>query len=353
MYKISDLFKAVKENNASDLHLCAGITPMMRVCGELKALGEQILTKDDIHAMVKEILPKEKAGALSDSGDIAGGKDIDLGLEVEGIARFRTNIYQDRNGLAAAFRLISAQIMPLEELGLPEIVKSVCSMQSGLILVTGVTGSGKSTTLASIIDKINSERKEHIITIEDPIEFLHKHKKCIVNQRELGTHTGSFHEALRSSLREDPDVILVGEMRDLETISMTVTAAETGHLVFSTVHSRGAAQTIERIIDVFPPHQQSQIRLQLADVLAMTVSQILVPSVAGDKMHLACEVMVGNSAIKSLIRDQQTHQINSAIQTNAGLGMQTIDASLKALVSAGKISKDTAQQLATDKKAIT
>jgi len=322
---------------------------MMRVHGDLKELGEKILTKNDLLSMIKEVLPGDKAGLIDEAGDTRDLKDIDLGIEVEGAGRFRTNIYHDKNGLAAAFRLIPNKIGTLEDLGLPEIVKSVFDVPSGLVLVTGVTGSGKSTTLASIIDKINSETSQHIITVEDPIEYVHKHKKCIVNQRELGAHTGSFSESLRSALREDPDVILVGEMRDLETISMTITAAETGHLVFSTLHTRGAPQTVDRMIDVFPPHQQSQIRLQLADVLVMTISQLLLPSADGKRMHLASEVMVGNSSIKALIRDQKTHQIASAIQTGGNIGMQTLDASLKALSAAGKISKDIAQQWMTDK----
>jgi len=349
VYKISELFKAIKENNASDLHICVGIPPMMRVCGALKELGEKALTKDGVLTMVKEVLPKERAGLIDAGGNTRDMKDIDLGIEVEGAGRFRTNIYQDKNGLAAAFRLIPSEIRSLDDLGLPQVVKSVFGMSSGLVLVTGVTGSGKSTTLASIIDKINSDTSQHIITVEDPIEYVHKHKKSIVNQRELGANTGSFGDSLRSSLREDPDVILVGEMRDLETISMTITAAETGHLVFSTLHTRGAPQTIDRIIDVFPQHQQSQIRLQLADVLVMTVSQILLPSADGKSMHLASEVMVGNSSIKALIREQKTHQMLSAIQTGTNVGMQTMDSSLKALTAAGKISKDTAQEWMTEK----
>ncbi|MDP2929657.1 MAG: PilT/PilU family type 4a pilus ATPase [Candidatus Omnitrophota bacterium] len=349
MYKITELFKMINENGASDLHLCVGIPPMMRVHGELKELGEKVLTGDDLLTMIKEVLPGDKAGLIDEAGDTRDLKDIDLGIEVELAGRFRTNIYHDKNGLAAAFRLIPNKIGTLEDLGLPEIVKSVFGMPSGLVLVTGVTGSGKSTTLASIIDKINSETRQHIITVEDPIEYVHKHKKCIVNQRELGAHTGSFSDSLRSALREDPDVILVGEMRDLETISMTITAAETGHLVFSTLHTRGAPQTVDRMIDVFPPHQQSQIRLQLADVLVMTISQLLLPSADGKRMHLASEVMVGNSSIKALIRDQKTHQIASAIQMGGNIGMQTLDASLKALSAAGKISKDIAQQWMMDK----
>lgn len=349
MYKITELFKVIKENNASDLHLCVGIPPMARVYGELKELGENALTKNDLIAMVKEILPRGRAGLIDEDGNTRDMKDIDLGIEAEGAGRFRTSIYRDRNGLAAAFRLIPNDVKSLKDLGLPDAVNNVFNASSGLVLVTGVTGSGKSTTLASIIDRINSESKQHIITVEDPIEFIHKHKKSVINQRELGVHTGSFGESLRSALREDPDVILVGEMRDLETISMAMTAAETGHLVLSTLHTRGAPQTIDRIIDVFPPHQQSQIRLQLADVLVMTISQILLPAVDGKKMHLASEVMVGSNPVKSLIREQKTYQILSAIQTGGASGMQTMDMSLKTLVLEGKISKDIAQQWMTDK----
>ena len=349
MYKISELFRAIKENNASDLHLCAGIPPMMRLYGSLKELGEKAMTRTDILAAVKEILPDGKAGLITESGGLRDGRDIDLGIEIEGAGRFRTNIYEDKNGLALACRLIPSEIWSLDKLGLPEVVKSVFSIQSGLVLVTGVTGSGKSTTLASIIDKINSEENDHIITVEDPIEYVHKHKKSIVNQRELGTNTVSFQDSLRSALREDPDVILVGEMRDLDTISMTITAAETGHLVFSTLHTRGAPQTIDRIIDVFPPHQQSQVRMQLADVLVMTISQMLIPSIDGKRMHLASEIMVGTSSVKSLIREQKTHQMLSAIQTGRSAGMQTLDSSLKALAAAGKISDDLAGQWMSEK----
>ena len=344
MYKITDLFKSIKQNSASDLHLCVGIPPMMRVNSELKEIGESVLTEKAILTMVKEVLPKEKVGLIDEDGKTRDMRDMDLGIEIDGVGRFRMNVYHDKNGLAAAFRFIQNEIKSLKELGLPPIVETILNVPSGLVLVTGVTGSGKSTTLASIIEKINSETRRHIITVEDPIEFVHKHKKCIVNQRELGAHTGSFSESLRSALREDPDVILVGEMRDLETISMTITAAETGHLVFSTLHTRGAPQTVDRMIDVFPPHQQSQIRLQLADVLVMTISQLLLPSADGKRMHLASEIMVGNSSVKSLIREQRAHQILSAIQTGGNVGMQTMDMSLKALVAAGKISKETALQ---------
>jgi len=353
MYKIHDLLKLTKDNNASDLHLCVGLPPMIRVCGILKKAADKVLKNDDILGIVKEILPKGKSNLIDSDGNIADFKDIDLGVEIEGLARFRTNIYHDRNGLAVAFRLIPNKMRLLEELGLPEVVRDVCSMKRSLVLVTGITGSGKSTTLASIIDIINSQRAEHVITIEDPIEYVHEHKKCIINQREIGAQTSSFADSLRSALREDPDVILVGEMRDLETISMAITAAETGHLVLSTLHTRGAVQAIDRIIDVFPPHQQAQIRIQLADTLGMVISQVLIPSSDNKVMHLACEIMVGNNAIKSLVREKQTHQIYSAIQTGSNVGMQTLDKSLKDLVTSGKIPEESAKLWAlSDTKAV-
>ncbi|MDD2866875.1 MAG: PilT/PilU family type 4a pilus ATPase, partial [Candidatus Omnitrophica bacterium] len=304
---IRDLLKHIVAKGASDLHLTPGLPPMMRMNGILEKLEDEILESAQIQEMVAKILPEDKR--------LAPGEEIDLGIEIKGMARFRINVYYDRNGLCAAFRLIPALIRSLGELGVPEIVDKVCEMKRGLVLVTGVTGSGKSTTLAAIIDMINAKRRDHIITIEDPIEFVHHHKKCIVNQREVGTHTRSFSEALRGALREDPDVILVGEMRDLDTISMAMTAAETGHLVLGTLHTRGAAQTIDRIIDIFPPHQQEQIRTQLAESLEMVVSQVLLPSMEGGRRQLACEVMVVTTAIRQLIRNKKTHLIATEIET--------------------------------------
>jgi twitching motility protein PilT len=292
--------------------------------------------------MVSKILPEDKK--------LVVGEEIDLAIEIKGVARFRINVYYDRNGLCAAFRLIPAVIRSLSDLGIPEVVGMASEMRRGLVLVTGVTGSGKSTTLAAIIDMINAKRRDHIITIEDPIEFVHNHKKCIVNQREVGTHTRSFSEALRSALREDPDVILVGELRDLDTIAMAMTAAETGHLVFGTLHTRGAAQTIDRVIDIFPPHQQEQIRIQLAESLEMVVSQILLPSAEGGRRHLACEVMIVTTAIRQLIRSRKTHLILSEIETGIQLGMQPMERSLKSLVAAGKISQEAALPWIHDKK---
>lgn len=340
---IRALLKTIAEHEASDLHLCVGMPAMLRLCGRLEPLEERRLTNDDIAQMLYGILPKEKH-------TLSPGKEMDLAIELEGIGRFRTNIYYDNNGLCVAFRLIPIKIKQIHELGLPEVVNQCIYMQRGLVLVTGVTGSGKSTTLASLIDKINNERQAHIITIEDPIEFIHHPKKCIINQREIGVHTAGFPQALRAALREDPDVILLGEMRDLETISMAMTAAETGHLVFATLHTRGAAQSVDRIIDVFPPHQQEQIRVQLADVLEMVISQVLIPSKDKQTRCLACEVMVATSAIKHHIRDKKTFQIPTVIETGMNLGMQTLDKSLKELVKSDKIHKRDALPWISDRK---
>jgi twitching motility protein PilT len=339
---IRDLLNHIVAKGASDLHLTPGLPPMMRLNGVLEKLEDKVLESGQIQEMVAKILPEDKK--------LVPGEEIDLGIEIKGVARFRVNVYYDRNGLCAAFRLIPALIRSLGDLGVPEVVGKVSEMKRGLVLVTGVTGSGKSTTLAAIIDMINAKRRDHIITIEDPIEFVHTHKRCIVNQREVGTHTRSFSEALRSALREDPDVILVGEMRDLDTISMAMTAAETGHLVFGTLHTRGAAQTIDRIIDIFPPHQQEQIRTQLAESLEMVVSQILLPSAEGGRRHLACEIMIVTTAIRQLIRSRKTHLIATEIETGIQLGMQPMERSLKNLVAAGKISQESALPWIHDKK---
>ncbi len=339
---IRDLLKHIVAKGASDLHLTPGLPPMMRMNGILEKLEDEILESARIQEMVAKILPEDKR--------LVPGEEIDLGIEIRGMARFRINVYYDRNGLCAAFRLIPALIRSLGELGVPEIVGKVSEMKRGLVLVTGVTGSGKSTTLAAIIDMINAKRRDHIITIEDPIEFVHHHKKCIVNQREVGTHTRSFSEALRGALREDPDVILVGEMRDLDTISMAMTAAETGHLVLGTLHTRGAAQTIDRIIDIFPPHQQEQIRTQLAESLEMVVSQVLLPSMEGGRRQLACEVMVVTTAIRQLIRNKKTHLIATEIETGIQFGMQSMERSLKSLVDTGKITQESALPWIHDKK---
>lgn len=341
---IKELLKTVVAKGASDLHLCVGLPPMMRVNGLLHRMEEKPLAHDEILEMLNKILPEEKKVLL------LGSEEIDLAFELKNVARFRTNIYYDKNGTCVAFRLIPNVIKSIKELGLPDVVNEVCEMRRGLVLVTGVTGSGKSTTLAAIIDKINSTRHDHIITIEDPIEFVYGHKNCIVNQREVGTHTHTFHGGLRAALREDPEVILVGEMRDLETISMAITAAETGHLVLATLHTRGAAQTVDRIIDIFPPFQQEQIRVQLAETLVMVISQVLLPAKDGKGRHLACEILTATTAVRQLIRTRKTHQIATEIETGGQLGMQTLDKSLKALIESGAVTKEVAMPWVEERK---
>jgi twitching motility protein PilT len=277
-------------------------------------------------------------------------KELDFSLEIVNIARFRVNIFLHRRGIAGAFRLIPERIKTLEELGLPQSLAEFTKKSKGLVLITGPTGSGKSTTISSLIDIINESQKLHIITIEDPIEFIHKHKKCIIDQREVGLHTTSFSYALRSALREDPDVILVGEMRDLETISLAVTAAETGHLVFSTLHTNSAAETVERIIDVFPVHQQRQIRIQLAESLQGVVSQILLPNIDQTKRVPAVEIMLATPAIRNIIREERIHMISETIQSSQQHGMQTMDQSLRQLYHNHIIDKETALSKASDTK---
>ena len=328
---IEELLQAMNKEGVSDLHLSVGLPPIFRTMGVIKRFGSQVLTNSDILQMLNRVIPADKK--------IIPGQDMDLGVEVGNIGRFRANIYYDNNGICAAFRLIPNQIKSLQELGLPNIVERVYHMRRGLVLVTGVAGSGKSTTLASIVELMNNKRQAHIITIEDPIEFVHKNKECVINQREVGTHVSSFTNALNSALREDPDVILVGEMRNLDTISMTITAAETGHLVFATLHTKDATQTVNRIIDIFPPHQQDQIRVQLAETLKMVISQVLIPSADGKGRHLACELMVVTPGIRQLIRDKKAFQMKSSIQSGGEkFGMQTLEESMKKLANGGKIN---------------
>jgi twitching motility protein PilT len=338
-----EIFNEVIKKQISDLHLCTGLPPMVRTVSSLQPLSGDNLSADDIKQIIRDILPDYKEITFPHN------KEIDIGISIGETARFRLNIYSDRRGICAAFRQIPQRIRPISALGLPGAVRILAELQRGLVLVTGPTGSGKSTTLASIIDKINTERSTHIITLEDPIEYLHPHKRSIINQREIGTESESFAKALRASLREDPDIILVGEMRDLETISNAVTAAETGHLVFATLHTRSAAQSVSRIIDVFPPEQQAQIRVQFAESIHTIVSQILVPSVTGEEKLLACEVMVANNAIRNLIRESKTYQIKNILESGGKEGMQTIDQSLKFLLDNRKISVHTARRYAFEK----
>lgn len=333
---IIQLLSEARQRDASDLHISTGLPPMLRIHGKLVKLDFDILTADQVYKCLIEVLTEQQVD------DLAQNKDIDFALEYENVGRLRVNFYYDRLGLCGAFRLIPAEIISLYELGMPASVSSLAQLKMGLILVTGPTGSGKSTTLAAMIDMINSDRNEHIITIEDPIEFVHSHKKCIINQREIGPNAMSFKRALRASLREDPDIILVGEMRDLETISMAITAAETGHLVLATLHTNSCAETIDRMIDVFPGAQQKQIRTQLSICIQSVITQTLIPTITRDGRVVAVEVMIGNSAIRSLIRESKSHQINSVIQTCSKEGMQSMDQSLQALLNEKRISYEDA-----------
>lgn len=342
MQSLAELLELTVKEGASDLHLTVGISPIIKVNGKLVRLEHEILRPEDTEAYAREILQDayEKYDAIG---------EYDTSYSIHGKGRFRVNIYKQRNSTALAIRVISLDMPTLDSLGYPETLKDICNLKRGLVLVTGPTGSGKSTTLAALINEINSNRESHIITIEDPIEFLHKHNKSIVNQREIGKDTLSYERALKAALREDPDVILIGEMRDLETISTAITAAETGHLVFSTLHTIGAAKTIDRIVDVFPPHQQEQIKIQLASVLQTIISQQLVETVGGDRTA-ALEIMVATPAIKNLIREGKTHQIESSIQTGSKYGMRTMDMELANLYREGIITQETAMNSAIDRE---
>ena len=334
----ADLLMEVVHRRASDLHLSAGAHPTVRVRGKLSAVEEYPkLSGADTREIIYSILTGDQRQRLETNWQ------LDFAYSIPGHARFRVNAYFQRGALGAAFRLIPFGLTSIDELGLPSVVHDFTRKPRGFVLVTGPTGSGKSTSLAAMIDAINSEREDHIMTIEDPIEFLHGHKKCIVNQRELGSDAISFSDALRAALRQDPDVILVGEMRDLETISTALTAAETGHLVFATLHTQDTAQTIDRIIDVFPAHQQGQVRVQLSVALQGIMTQQLLPNADGSGRVVACEILVPTPAVRNLIREGKTHQIYSVLQTGSAVGMQTMDASLAALVRQGKITMKLAE----------
>ncbi|MBV9098413.1 MAG: type IV pilus twitching motility protein PilT [Frankiaceae bacterium] len=333
---LTELLIEVLEKGASDLHITAGARPTIRLHGSLGQLEERpILTPPVIQRMMYAILTQRQREKFEED------LELDFAYAVPGKARFRVNLYRQRDALGAAFRLIPYEIKALEDLGIPPSISNFAMLPRGFVLVTGPTGSGKSTTLASLIDLANRQRRDHIMTVEDPIEFLHRHKSCLVNQREVGEDTWSFQNALKHVLRQDPDIILVGEMRDLETISVALTAAETGHLVFATLHTQDAAQTIDRVIDVFPPHQQQQVRVQLAGALQGVVCQTLAKSVDGQGRVVATEVLTATPAIRNLIREGKTHQIYSALQAGARHGMHTMDQHLSELVKAGKISYDT------------
>jgi twitching motility protein PilT len=336
-YTIDDLLEAMVALGASDLHVTVGSHPAIRVNGRLERL-EQFprLMPDDSQRLLYRILSTEQQKHLEIN------RQIDVSHSIPGLARFRVNVYFQRESLGAAFRMIPAELKTLEDLGLPAQLHELSKKPRGLVLVTGPTGSGKSTTLAAVVDEINRTREDHIMTIEDPIEFLHRHKKCIVNQREIGPDATSFADALRGALRQDPDVILLGEMRDLETISTAVTAAETGHLVFATLHTQDAPSTIDRLIDVFPAAQQEQIRVQLAAVLQGIVTQTLLPTVDGKGRVAALEILLPDDAVRNLIRQSKVEQIYSVMQTNTSRGMQTLEQALVDLVTRGVVTQEVA-----------
>ncbi len=343
MAKIDAFFKLLNEQGASDLHLASGQQPALRVRGEIERIKYKRLNSDDLRGMLYEITPEDKIKVFEETGD------IDFGYEIPGLARYRCNYFMQKNGVAAVFREIPDTIMTCEQLGLPPVISKLASLPRGLVLVTGPTGSGKSTTLAAIVDESNRTRKDHIITIEDPIEFVHQSQSCIVNHREVGLHTKTFSAALRGALREDPDIILVGEMRDLETMSLAIEAASTGHLVFATLHTPSAPKTVDRIIEVFPHDQQAQTRSTLSDGLRAIVAQVLFKRIDIKGRCVALEILIATAAVRNLIREAKTHQIPSMIQTGKKYGMILLDDAIMDLLNKGMISADEAYMKANDK----
>jgi twitching motility protein PilT len=340
--RIEVLLEEVIKKKASDLHLQVGLPPMLRIDGVLLPLsGADMLTDEAVETLIFAILDEDQKQILLKD------KEFDFSFAFGDLGRFRVNAFHERGNLAAALRLITNELQTVEQLGLPPIVNKFTEYPRGLVLVTGPTGSGKSTTLAAMLHKINQERAAHIITIEDPIEYTHKSRKSVVVQREVHYDTYSFSAALRSALREDPDVVLIGEMRDLETIASAITIAETGHLVFATLHTNSAAQSIDRMIDVFPPHQQPQVRAQLSNILAAIVSQRLIPAIGGGRVA-AAEIMVATPAVRNIIREGKAHQLDAVIQTGAEFGMQSMDRTLVSLIHAGTITYDEARNYAVD-----
>jgi twitching motility protein PilT len=343
MAKIDAFFKLMNEQGASDLHLTSGQPPALRIRGEIERIKYKVLDNDDLRGMLYEIAPEQKIKVFEESGD------IDFGYEIPGLARYRANFFMQKNGVGAVFREIPSAIMTADQLGLPEVVSKLATLPRGLVLVTGPTGSGKSTTLAAVVDVANRARKDHIITVEDPIEFVHQSQGCIVNHREVGVHTDSFSTALRGALREDPDIILVGEMRDLETISLAVEAASTGHLVFSTLHTSSAYKTVDRVIEVFPSSEQPLIRSTLSNGLRAVIAQTLFKRIDRKGRVVALEILIANPAVRNLIREGKTHQIPSMIQTGKKYGMILLDDSIMNLYTKGMVSAEEAYAKANDK----
>jgi twitching motility protein PilT len=344
MPKLDSYFRAMQQQGASDLHLVAGNLPAMRLHGELKKLKAEPLTDQVLRELLRELTPAEAWTEFEQTGD------LDFGYELEGVARFRANYFRQKHGVAAVFRLIPTKILSCEDLGLPEAVRNLAHLRKGLVLVTGPTGSGKSTTLAAVIDEANRTRRDNILTIEDPIEFVHESKGCLVSHREVGPHTRSFSAALRAALREDPDIILVGEMRDKETIALAIEAAATGHLVFGTLHTQNAAKTVDRVIEVFTAEEQPQIRSTLADSLQAVVAQNLFKRVDGSGRVAALEVLIVTPAVSNLVREGKTYQIPSAIQTGKKHGMQSLDGAIAELLEQQLIAPSEAHEKAVEKE---
>lgn len=343
MAKIDGFFKMMKELGASDLHLLSGQAPILRLHGDIERIDYPTLEPDELKRMLYEITPERRIKLFEETGD------VDFAYEVPQLGRFRVNFFNQLHGIGAVFRSIPSQILTLKDLGLPDILLKFAALERGLVLVTGPTGSGKSTTLAAIIDYINATRKSHILTIEDPVEFVHKPKLASVNHREVGTHTRSFTAALRGALREDPDIILVGEMRDLETISLAIEAASTGHLVFGTLHTQSATKTVDRIIDVFPSVEQAKIRITLSEALKGVVAQALLKKIGGGRVA-ALEILISNSAVANLIREGKTYQIGSIMQTQKKIGMRMLDDSLQELLAQNKIRPEEAYEKCINKE---
>jgi len=343
MAKIDAFFKLMNDQGASDLHLVSGQPPALRLRGEIERVKYKVLENDELKAMLYEIAPEDKIKRFEETGD------VDFGYEIPGLARYRANFFMQKYGCAAVFREIPSTILTADQLGLPPVVPKLAGLPRGLAVVTGPTGSGKSTTLAAIVDTANKTRKDHILTVEDPVEFVHVSQNCIVNHREVGLHTKSFHAALKGALREDPDIILVGEMRDLETIALAVEAASTGHLVFGTLHTSSAAKTVDRIIEVFPSSEQAQIRSTLADGIRAVVAQVLFKRVDIKGRCAAQEILIATPAVRNLVRENKTYQINSAIQTGKKYGMVLLDDAIMELLEKRKIAPDDAYMKSNDK----